>query len=93
LNIFFNSSSAKCLRISSKGAIISSLEVVLLLLILPSFTSMKTSDNGVFFFREKYKGIKKQFLDVVDKLPFGYNEAGNIAITDFIKKYKKRINK
>ena len=54
---------------------------------------MKTSDNGVFFFREKYKGIKKQFLDVVDKLPFGYNEAGNIAITDFIKKYKKRINK
>ena len=54
---------------------------------------MKTSDNGVFFFREKTEGLKKQFMALVDKLPFGYTEAGNIAVTDFVKKYKKRINK
>ena len=53
---------------------------------------MQTSDNGIFFFREKIKGTKKQFLVMVKKLPFGYTEAGNIAITDFITKYKKRIN-
>jgi hypothetical protein len=54
---------------------------------------MKTSENGIFFFREKPKGIKRQFLAIVKKLPFGYNEAGNIAVTDFINKYKKRIKK
>ena len=53
---------------------------------------MQTSDNGIFFFREKPKGIKRQFLTIVKKLPFGYNEAGNIAVTDFINKYKKRID-
>ena len=54
---------------------------------------MQTSNNGVFFFREKTKGIKKQFIELVSNLPFGYNEAGNIAVTDFIKKYNKRVNK
>ena len=54
---------------------------------------MQTTDNGIFFFREKTKGIKKQFMVLVDRLPFGYSEAGNIAVTDFINKYKKRINK
>ena len=54
---------------------------------------MKTADNGVFFFREKTKGIKKQFLELVKKLPFDYNEAGNIAVLDFIKRYKRRVSK
>ena len=54
---------------------------------------MKTANNGIFFFREKPKGIKRQFLAIVKKLPVGYNEAGNIAVTDFINKYKKRTNK
>ena len=54
---------------------------------------MQTSDNGIFFFREKPKGTKKQFLAIVKKLSFGYTEAGNIAVTDFINKYKKKINK
>ena len=54
---------------------------------------MKTKDNGVFFFREKTEGLKKQFMALVDKLPFGYNDAGNIAVSDFINKYEKRINK
>ena len=52
---------------------------------------MQTTDNGIFFFREKTKGMKKQFLAIVNKLPFGYNEAGNIAVSDFVNKYKKRI--
>lgn len=54
---------------------------------------LRTSNNGIFFFRESKDGTKADFLKLLEKLPFEYNEAGNIAVRDFIKKYNKRINK
>ena len=56
---------------------------------------MKTrvTDNGVFFFREKKDGTKGQFLELIEKLSMEYTEAGNIAISDFIKKHSKKLSK
>ena len=55
---------------------------------------MKTraTENGIFFFREKRDGTKKRFIELINEMQLEYNDAGNMMVVDFIKKYSKKSN-
>ena len=53
-------------------------------------TQSVNKNNGVFFFREEQEGTKKQFIELAESLHIPYNLAGNIAIRNFIRKYKPK---
>ena len=61
---------------------------------------IKVSDNGVFFFREKKDGTKMEFIKLIENLnksgqflgEIDLQDAGNMAVIEFIKKYSKKLN-